>query len=344
MLDASSGANQPSVSVDTDAAIERRTHSWIGRILGQQAFWVFVAALLACVTLSLTTDTFATSQNLFNVTRNFAFVGIVALGMTVVIISGGIDLSVGSVFCLSAMVLAIVMNDGYPLAVGATLALGTALLVGFVNGALIAYLRIPPFVVTLGMLSIARSTAMVLSNNRMIYQFGPDEKLLFWLGGGSSFGLANPVLALVLLALVTGFLLRWTRWGTHVFAVGANEKAAMLTGISVTRLKIGVYMFSALMAGVAGILAAGWLGGVTTNLGQSMELSVIAATVIGGANLLGGAGTVFGSIVGAALIEVIRNSLILLGISTFWQGAFVGGFIVLAVAFDRIRAYRESDG
>jgi len=342
MLDAT-GARQSSAPAGIEAAIDRQSHSWLGQILGQQAFWVFVAAVAACTTLALVTDTFATSQNLFNVTRNFAFVGIIALGMTVVIISGGIDLSVGSVFCLSAMVLAIVMNAGYPLAIAVTLAIAVALLVGFINGALIAVLGIPPFVVTLGMLSIARSAAMVLSNNRMIYQFGPDEKLLFWLGGGSTFGLANPVIALAALALITGFMLRWTRWGTHVFAAGANEKAAVLTGIAVGRLKISVYMFSALMAGIAGILAAGWLGGVTTNLGQSMELTVIAATVIGGANLLGGAGTVFGSIVGAALIEVIRNCLILLGISTFWQGAFVGGFIVLAVAFDRIRAYRESD-
>jgi ribose transport system permease protein len=326
-----------------DAAIDRQTHSPLSRILAQQAFWVFAAAVIACVALSLATDTFATPQNLFNVTRNFAFVAIVALGMTVVIISGGIDLSVGSVLCLSAMVLAISMNAGHSLFLSAALAIAAALFVGFINGVLIAWLRIPPFIVTLGMLSIARSAAMVLSNNRMVFQFGPDEKLLFFLGGGSTFGIANPVIALVILALVTGFILKWTRWGTHVFALGANEKAATLTGISVPRLKISVYMFSALMAGIAGVLEAGWLGGVTTNLGQSMELSVIAATVIGGANLLGGAGTIFGSVVGAALIEVIRNSLILLGISTFWQGAFVGSFIVLAVAFDRIRAYRESD-
>lgn len=326
-----------------DAAISGRTHSRFGHVLGQQAFWVFLAAVIACVTLALATETFATPQNLFNVTRNFAFVGIVALGMTVVIISGGIDLSVGSVLCLSAMVLAISMNAGHSLPVAAALAIAAALVVGFVNGVLIAYLRIPSFVVTLGMLSIARSAAMVLSNNKMIFQFGPDEKLLFALGGGSTFGIANPVIALVIFGIITGLMLKWTRWGTHIFAIGANEKAAVLTGVSVRRTKVSVYMFSALMAGLAGVLEAGWLGGVTTNLGQSMELSVIAATVIGGANLLGGAGTVFGSIVGAALIEVIRNCLILLGISTFWQGGFVGSFIILAVAFDRIRAYRESD-
>jgi ribose transport system permease protein len=324
-----------------DEAIGWRTQSPLARLLSKQSFWVFVAAVIACVSLALATDTFATSQNLFNVTRNFAFVAIMALGMTVVIISGGIDLSVGSVLCLSAMVLAVLMNAEYSFWISATAALGVALLVGMVNGMLIAYLRMPAFVVTLGMLSLARSAAMVLSNNRMIFQFGPDEKLLFWIGGGSTMGIAHPVILLVILALVTGFALRWTRWGTHVFAIGSNEKAAMLTGINVRRLKVSVYMCSAFFAGVTGILAAGWLGGVTTNLGQSMELSVIAASVIGGANLMGGAGTIFGSVVGAALIEVIRNSLILLGISTFWQGAFVGSFIILAVAFDRIRALRD---
>ena len=324
-----------------DEAIAQQTQSTLARILSRQSFWVFVAAVIACVALSLATDTFATSQNLFNVTRNFAFVAIVALGMTIVIISGGIDLSVGSTLCLSAMVLAILMNAGNSFWLAASAAIAAALLVGLINGLLIAYLRIPPFVVTLGMLSLARSAAMVLSNNKMVFQFGPDEKLLFWLGGGSTWGIANPVIALVLLALLTGFVLRWTRWGTHVFAIGSNEKAAELTGINVRGLKVSVYLSSAFFAGIAGVLEAGWLGGVTTNLGQSMELSVIAASVIGGANLMGGAGTVFGSVVGAALIEVIRNSLILLGISTFWQGAFVGSFIILAVAFDRIRALRD---
>lgn len=324
-----------------DAAIAHQTRGGLSRFFANQSFWVFLAAVIACLFLTFATDTFATGQNLFNVTRNFAFVAIVALGMTIVIISGGIDLSVGSVLCLSAMVLAITMNAGYPLWFAAGAALGVSLLVGFINGVLIAYLRIPPFVVTLGMLSIARSAAMVLSNNRMVFQFGPDENLLFWLGGGSTFGIANPVIALVLLAVATGLTLKWTRWGTHIFAIGSNEQAAVVTGINVRGLKVSVYMVSAFFAGLAGVLEAGWLGGVTTNLGQSMELSVIAASVIGGANLMGGAGTVFGSVVGAALIEVIRNSLILLGISTFWQGAFVGSFIVLAVAFDRIRSNRS---
>jgi ribose transport system permease protein len=209
--------------------------------------------------------------------------------------------------------------------------------VGAVNGALIAYVGMPPFVVTLGMLAIARSLAMVASNNRMVYAFGPDQAKLLGLGGGTMFGVANPVIALVVLALLAGYLFRWTQWGRHVFAIGGNEQAAILTGVRVHRLKVGVYMISALSAGIAAVLEVGWLGAVTTNLGQGMELAVIAAAVIGGANLSGGAGTAFGAVIGAALIEVIRNSLLLLGVDAFWQGTFVGSFIVLAVMFDKLK-------
>ena len=312
-------------------------HSLLSRLTSYQVFWVFLAALLACTALALMTDTFATDRNLFNVTRNFAFVGIIAIGMTTVIASGGIDLSVGASVVLSAVVIGATMEAGYPIWAAAMLAIGAALLVGLVNGLLIAFVGMPPFVVTLGMLSFARSMALVLSNNKMIYQFGPDHELLLWLGGGNTFGLPHPLIALAILAAIMSIAYKWTRWGQHVFAIGGNETAALLTGIPVRGMKISVYMFSAFTAGVAGIMMVGWLGSVTTNLGTAMELTVIAAAVIGGANLAGGEGTVIGAVIGALLIEVIRNSLILLGISTFWQGAFIGCFIILAVAFDRIR-------
>jgi ribose transport system permease protein len=316
-------------------------------LVTRQTFWVFVAAVVAFVVLSFASDVFATRQNLFNVTRNFAFVAIIACGMTAVIVTGGIDLSVGAVLVLSGMVIGMSMNLGAPFWIAVPLALGVSLLVGAVNGVMIAVVGMPPFVVTLGMLSIARSLAMVVSNNRMVYEFGPDQAKLLALGGGSvEVGLPalggvqvpNPVLFLVGMALLTGFVFRWTRWGRHLFAIGGNERAAILTGVPVRRAKIGVYMFCSLCAGITGILEVGWLGTITTSLGQGMELTVIAASVIGGANLAGGVGTALGGVVGAALIEVIRNSLTLLGISTFWQGTFVGCFIVVAVLFDRIRS------
>lgn len=325
-------------------AIDRSEHrSMLSSLTSHQTFWVFLAAVLACIALTLLTDTFATERNLFNVSRNFAFVGIIAIGMTAVIASGGIDLSVGSTVVLSAMTVAVLMSSGMPIWVGIPVALLAAVLVGVANGVLIAYAGMPPFVVTLGALSVVRSLAMVLSDNKMIYEFGPDTAMLLALGGGSTLGLPNPLIVMAILAAVTGFLFKWTRWGQHLFAMGGNEQAAKLTGIPVRQLKVSVYVFSAFTAGITGVLEVGWLGGVTTNLGQAMELSVIAAAVIGGANLAGGVGTAFGAIVGALLIEVIRNSLILLGISTFWQGAFVGSFIVIAVAFDRFRSVRSSD-
>jgi ribose transport system permease protein len=319
-------------------AIDKRTHAgFLGWLLSQQIFWVLAAAVLGCLALTLMTDTFATERNLFNVTRNFAFVGIVAIGMTAVIITGGIDLSVGSVVVLSAMICGMTMAAGHPIWVAVPLALGGALVVGLINGALIAFIGIPPFVVTLGMLSVARSIAMVLSQNKMVYEFGPDQAKLLWLGGGSSFGIPNPVFVLIVVALLTQLLFRWSAWGRYVFAIGGNEQAAHLSGVPVRRVKISVYMFASMLAGITGVLEVGWLGGVTTNLGQAMELQVIAAAVIGGANLAGGIGSAFGAVVGALLIEVIRNSLILLGISTFWQGTFIGTFIVVAVTFDRLR-------
>jgi ribose transport system permease protein len=326
------------MTLSLEEAIGKRSHGGVmGWLLSQQIFWVLLAAVLGCVALTLLTDTFATERNLFNVTRNFAFVGIIAVGMTAVIITGGIDLSVGSVVVLSAMICGMTMSAGYPIWVAIPLALAGALAVGLVNGVFIAIVGIPPFVVTLGMLSVARSVAMVLSQNKMVYEFGPDQAKLLWLGGGSTFGIPNPLLVLILVAAITGFLFRWSAWGRYVFATGGNETAATMTGVPVRRIKITVYMFASFLAGLTGVLEVGWLGGVTTNLGQGMELTVIAAAVIGGANLAGGIGTAFGAVIGAMLIEVIRNSLILLGISTFWQGTFIGSFIVIAVTFDRLR-------
>lgn len=328
------------MAVSLDEAIAHKEHTPLTRMLSSQTFWVLLAVLAACVFLSFATDSFATSKNLFNITRNVTFTAIIALGMTLVIITGGIDLSVGSVLCLCSMVVAVTMHAGYNIYVGIGASLLTAIVVGAFNGVLIAYFGFPPFVVTLGMLSIARSLAMVLSNNTVVFQFGPDHQKLLALGGGSMFGVANPVIYMIVLALLTGFVLRWTRFGRYVYAIGGNEKAARLTGVPVERIKVAVYILSALSAGVAGIIQTGWLGAVTTNLGTGMELQVIAAAVIGGANLEGGVGTAFGALVGAALIEIIRNSLGLLGINAFWQGTFIGGFIIVAVAFDRVRQRR----
>ncbi len=319
----------------------QRESNALQKLAGSQPFWVTVSVVGICIVMSMVSEAFATGENFFNITRNFAFIGIMALGMTAVIITAGIDLSVGSIMGLVGIVTGLVLNAGFPLWVGISAGLLTALACGAVNGVLIAYLQLSPFVVTLGMLSIARSLALVVSNNKMIYQFGPDEELFFAMGGGTTFGVAHPVIVLVVLTLLFGFIFNFTAWGRHVFAIGGNEQAARLTGVPVDMIKVTVYMMSGLMAGVAAILIVGWLGAVTNALGMTYELRVIASTVIGGANLMGGQGGAYGAMIGAALIEVIRNSLLLAGVDPYWQGAFVGLFIILAVLLERVRGKRS---
>ncbi|MGH6924863.1 MAG: ABC transporter permease [Propylenella sp.] len=337
------------MAITLDDTIGRRQHTTLAWILSRQTFWIFVALLIFFTYMAIASPPFLTGSNLFNITRNFTFTAIIALGMTLVIITGGIDLSVGSVLVLCSMIVAVVMHLGFNIYVGIGASLATALIVGAFNGVLIAYVGMPPFVVTLGMLSIARSLAMVASGNTTVFQFGPDHNKLLAVGGGSLripvFGdelvIAYPVIYTIVLALITGYVLLWTKFGRYVFAIGGNEQAAILTGVPVRRVKLAVYMISSLSAGLCAIVMTGWLGAVTTNLGTGMELQVIAATVIGGANLAGGSGTAFGALIGAALIEIIRNSLGLLGVNAFWQGTFIGAAILLAVLFERIRDSRE---
>jgi ribose transport system permease protein len=356
-------------STTLDDTINRQTYTTVGWLMTRQTFWVFIAAVAAFIYLSIATTAFFTTGNLYNVFRNFAFVGIMGLGMTAVIITGGIDLSVGSVLCLVGMVAGMMMAADWSIWVALPAGLGAGIIVGAVSGVLIAYLGMAPFVVTLGMMSLARSVAMVMSNNTMVFQFGPDHERFIGIGGGSTRnwfdGLAawvgpdtalgnmatwlanhvdvpNPAVVLAIMALAFGFAFRWTRWGRYIFAIGGNEQAAILTGVPVRKIKVSVYILSALAAGIAGVLQVGWLGTITTGMGTGMELVVIAAVVIGGANLAGGSGTAFGAVVGAALIEIIRNSLNMLGINPFWQGTFVGGFIILAVFFERVKTLRQA--
>jgi ribose transport system permease protein len=331
------------MSTGTDSSLkdvidQQTNRGVIAWLVSRHVFWIFVATVAAFTIMSLLRpDTFATSQNIFNVTRNFAFVGIIAIGMTAVIITGGIDLSVGGTMLIGAMVTAVLMNSDMGVIPAFAISMAACILVGLINGVFIAVLGLQPFVVTLGMMAVARSMGLVISGNKLIFEFGPDQKVLTDIGSGALFGIPNEVYILVVLMLLLGFAFRWTRWGRHIFAIGGNEKAAVLTGVPVKTVKISVYVLAAFLAGFAGWLQLGWLGSAATSMGVGMELTVIAAAVIGGANLAGGTGTAFGAVIGAALIEVIRNSLILLGISTFWQGTFVGTFIVLAVAFDRLR-------
>ncbi|MDQ3558667.1 MAG: ABC transporter permease, partial [Pseudomonadota bacterium] len=212
---------------------------------------------------------------------------------------------------------------------------------GAVNGVLIAYVGLSSFVVTLGMLSFARSVAVVISQNQMIYKLGEGGPVFKAIGGGATLGIANPVWVLVALTIVFAVVLSATSWGRHLYAIGGNEQAARLTGVPVARVKMQAYVISGLTAALAAVLIVGWQGSAINALGTGYELRVIASTVIGGANLMGGEGGAYGAFVGAALLEVIRNSLLMAGVDSNWQGAFVGVFIVLAVLLEKFRGRRR---
>jgi ribose transport system permease protein len=313
------------------------------RLLSSQPFWITIALILMCAVMTWDQpDAFASADNFYNITRNFAFIGIMAVGMTAVILTGGIDLSVGSLMGVVGVVCGLVLQAGYHWAAALVAGLLTGAAAGAVNGILIAYVGLPAFVVTLGMLSFARSVAIVLSGNRMIYDFGPSGDTFNAIGGGAILGIANPVWVLLILALVFGFVFNLTAWGSYLYAIGSNENAARVTGVPVRRMKLQAYIVSGLTAALASVLIVGWQGSAINALGQGYELRVIASTVIGGADLMGGQGTAYGAVVGAALIEVIRNSLLMAGVDANWQGAFVGLFIVLAVLLQRIRGKRSA--
>ena len=332
----------------TQYVVARQDNRFLKQMTASQAFWVTVAVLLISIGMSiLQPEIFPTEQNFFNISRNFSFIAIMALGQTAVILTGGIDLGVGSVMGLAGIVLGLAMGPpgigwGMSFWAAAAVALLVAALCGLINGVLIAYLNLSPFVVTLGMLSIARSLALAVSNNTFFQKFGEDEMLLEELGGGHSLGIPNSVWVLLVLTILTAFALRYTAWGRHVYAIGGNEQAARLTGVAVNPVKVSVYVFSSVMAGVAAILMVGWQGSVTNALGLTYELKVIASSVIGGVNLAGGEGGAIGTFIGAALIELIRNSLILAGVDPYWQGTFVGLFIIFAVLLERIRGRKAN--
>jgi ribose transport system permease protein len=330
-------------SVDIAEVTGNKEQTLLDRLFSSQAFWVTIALLIICVVMTiLQPQAFASTANFYNITRNFAFIGIMAIGMTAVIITGGIDLSVGSIMGLVGVVAGLLLQAEYPWWIAALGGLLTGAAAGAVNGFLISYVGLSSFVVTLGMLSFARSLAVVMSQNQMIYQLGPGGPAFKIMGGGAILGIANPVWVLVILTAVFAVILRSTSWGRHLYAIGGNEHAARLTGVPVDRVKLQAYVISGLTAALSAILIVGWQGSAINALGTGYELRVIASTVIGGANLMGGEGGAYGAFIGAALIEVIRNSLLMAGVDSNWQGAFVGIFIVLAVLLEKIRGRRRS--
>jgi ribose/xylose/arabinose/galactoside ABC-type transport system permease subunit len=289
--------------------------------------------------LALTTSEFLSVGNLSLVARGFSFVAIAAIGQALVIMTGGIDLSVGSVMGLAGVSAAWLSAHGYSPVIAILGALAAAAVVGLFNGILVAKFLVPAFMVTLASLSIARGLVIAITGGVPIQGFSSSVRFL---GQGYWLGIPMPVWAMLVLAVAFTLLLNRTRFGWYVYAIGGNEDATRLSGIRVDRVKLGVYVLAGILAGFGGLLLTARLGVGDSTAGLGYELDVIAATVIGGTSLRGGIGNVVGVIYGAALLAVVRNGLVLTGVTEYWQQIVIGGVIALAVLIDRFRVGRST--
>jgi len=312
-----------------------------------------VALVLVAGVFSLLTPDFLTANNLSILTRHVSINALLAVGMTFVVIGGGIDLSVGSIAGFSGMVAGLLITHGiliggmahpwYPsawLVILAALAAGA--LVGAINGVLIAKFRVAPFIATLGTLYIARGAALLVSNGRTFPGLAGDAARhntgFPLLGDGTWLSIAAPIWMMVIIALVAHVLATRTVFGRHVYALGGNERAAVLSGIRTGRVKFFSYLFSGICAALAGAIIAAQLEAAHPATGESFELTAIAAVVLGGTSLAGGRGSIFGSLAGAFVIGVLADGLVMLGVSEFWQIVIKGLVIVLAVILDQAQS------
>jgi ribose transport system permease protein len=300
---------------------------------------IYVALLLVIAVVSLIAPRFFSSDNLFEVARNFSFIAAVGVGEAFVILTGGggIDLSVGSLMGLGGVMTTKLLGLGVGLvpAIAAGVAAGWAC--GLVNGVLVTKARMTPLIPTLGMLSIAHGLSLVITQGYPLTSLGRDGETFVALGAGYVGPVPNPVVFMLIVVVAGWVVLTRTPFGYDVYAVGGNAEASRLSGINVDRTRLIAYMISGALAALSGILLAARLSVGDATTGQGEELHVIAAAVIGGVSLLGGQGSVLGLFAGAALIGVLLNAMVLMGVPAFWQEVVIGSTIIVAVLLDRLR-------
>ncbi|HZD71853.1 MAG TPA: ABC transporter permease [Actinomycetes bacterium] len=309
-----------------------------GNLFGRNA-GALVVLLILFGALTLVADEFLTGANLANLARQVAIFGIIAVGQLLVILTAGIDLSVGSVLGLSGAVTAELLVHGWPIPLAILVGLLVGSVLGLINGSLVAYAKLPPFIVTLGMLGIARGVVLVLTNASTVQ---PLPQSFATIANGSLLGLPNLLWVFVVVAAAAGFVLRRTVFGRYVYAVGSNPESARLSGVPVTRVLVAVYAIAGFLAALGGVLFTSRLNAGIPTAGTGYELNAIAACVIGGASLFGAKGSAFGAAAGALIVATLNNGGNLLAIDPFYLQIGIGLLILLAVFFDQWQGRRAA--
>jgi len=304
-----------------------------GRRIKVRDLGILGVTVLVAVMLGITTNSFFSTANLSAVSIGLVTDGLIAIAMTMVLITGGFDLSVGSVLALGGMICANFLHSGMGMAPAMLITLVLTSSVGLINGLIIAKIGVNPLITTLGMMGIASSATLVISGGYPVSNL-PQEFL--YIGQGYILGIPVSVIVMVVMVIIADILLRRALWLRQIYYVGGNERAALLSGIPVDTVRIVIYVFCAFMAGVAGIVATSRLSSAFPLAGAGTELRVISACVIGGCSLSGGEGTVLGSLLGVILMAIIRNGLVLLNVSIYWQGIVTGVILIGAVTFDML--------
>ena len=319
------------------AVAQPRRFGWRD-IFGRQELGVFLILLVMGLFLSLYTDTFLSRTNIFNIMRAFSWIAISAFGQCMVIITAGIDLSVGSVMGLSGLASAMLLVRGVPVAVAVIGGLLTGLIAGFLNGLMIAKGKLPPFIATLGSLLMARGLCYGLTGGWPVRGLPQSFRNLGQYDIPiAGFNVPLPLVFMLVFAVITAIFLTRTVWGYRIYALGGNETATALSGINTDRVKIMVYSLCGFLTAIGGVLMTARLGVAAPTAAQGYELDVIAAVVVGGTSLMGGEGTILGVLIGAAINQVLRNGLVLMGVSAYWLQAVQGLVIVVAIMLDQLR-------
>lgn len=320
---------------------QKKLSGLISRVTGNQVITILLILIALGTYLSIHTGTFLTSYNIFNILRAFSWIGISAFGQSMVIIGGGIDLSPGSVMALSSIITAMLLAQGVDVSISVVAGLALGAFTGYINGILISKTKLPPFIATLGMMSVARGFCYGLTSGWPIRHLPPgflflgqtDILILHW-------KVPLPVIFMIVLAIISFIFLNNTKSGYHIYAVGGNEYSASLTGINVGKIKILIYTLSGFFAAIGGLLMTSRLGVAAPTAALGYELDIIAAVAIGGISLRGGEGSIWGTLIGAAIMQVIRNGLVLMGFPAYWQPAAIGAVIIIAVMIDQMKKAR----
>lgn len=296
-----------------------------------------IALVGLMIVITIINPSFLTTNNLLNLLLQVTANGFIAFGMTFVILTGGIDLSVGSSLALSSALAAGLIGGGLPVPVAIVLAICLGGLFGMLNGLLIAYGKLAPFIVTLATMTIFRGATLVYTNGNPVTRGLSDSFLFQFLGQGYIVGIPFPVILMFLVFVILAILLHKTAFGKAVYALGGNEKAAYISGIKLNKVKIIIYTISGMMASLSGLIITSRLSSAQPTAGASYEMDAIAAVVLGGTSLSGGKGRIWGTLIGALIIGVLNNGLNIIGVSAFWQQVVKGIVILIAVLLDRFK-------